>query len=132
MTTPTSADQLDLPLADPAPTTLPPFGDWNPRFVLWARSRGTTPDAFGRDADGDIERIEYDRARLPWTVVFSFWIHEKWEEWATEIGFTRGEYRHVAALRSGHTEAEFDAWLERHVDRQIHEQSTTTPLGETR
>ena len=56
------------------------------------------PDAFGRDADGDIERIEHDGAMLPWTLVFSFWIRARWNEWATELRFTRGEYRHEAAL----------------------------------
>jgi hypothetical protein len=132
MTTTTSADQLDLPLAAPAPTTTtPPFGDWNPRFVLWARSRGQSPDAFGRDADGDITRLAHEGGTMPWTVVFSFWIHDRWKEWATELGFTRGEHRHEVALRSGHTAAEFDAWLECHVDLQIQAQPTT-PSGETR
>lgn len=130
-----AAEQLDLPLASATTTAMspPPFGDWNPRFVRWARSRGKLPDAFGRDADGDIERIEHDGAMLPWTLVFSFWIRARWNEWATELGFTRGEYRHEAALHSGHTAAEFDAWLERHVERQrqVHE-TTTTDTGETR
>jgi hypothetical protein len=71
--------------------------------------------------------------------VFSFWVHDRWEEWATELGFTRGEHRHEVALRSGHTAAEFDAWLERHVELAcpacapiLTSKMTTTPSGETR
>ncbi len=127
------AEQLDLPLAS-APTATPPapLGDWNPRFVLWARSRGKLPEAFGRDADGDIKRIEHDGATLPWTLVFSFWIRARWNEWATQLGFTRGERRHEDALHSGHTAAEFDAWLERRVEKQRGHETTTTDTGETR
>ena len=104
-----------------------------PRFVRWARSRGKLPDAFGRDADGDIERIEHDGAMLPWTLVFSFWIRARWNEWATELRFTRASTvtrpLYTAATPPPSSMRGSSGTLRE--QRQVHE-TTTTDTGETR
>lgn len=76
----------------------------NPRFVLWARSAGHDPRALLRPGRDEVTRID----GTPWTVFFMAWITERWNEWATELGYRD----HRVALTDGHTHDDFDAWLE--------------------
>lgn len=84
----------------------------NPRWVLWLRSRGETPETMQRDDDGLV--VDTDGASRPAACVFMLWIQDAWRRWAAELGFT-GSWAHEKALMSGHTVDEFDVWLERQV-----------------
>lgn len=109
----------------PARLTLADFPELNPRWVLWAIARGANPYDFIRPEGSDepVYVIDYEdeqRRRLPSAMVFSFWVRARWREWAAERGFTKcdawGNQPHEVALRSGHTYADFDAWLRRKVE----------------
>jgi hypothetical protein len=85
----------------------------NPRWVLWLRSRGETPETMQRDDDGLVVD-PVDCAKRPAACVFMLWMQDAWRRWATELGFV-GSYPHETALLSGHTADEFDVWLEGQV-----------------
>ncbi len=93
---------------------------YNPRYVLWAKSRGKEPEDFGRDENGDIERIldedDEQRRMMSWTVVFMLWIEARWTDWAAHHGFMRTRYGdpHREAMLAGHRD--FDVWLEGQVN----------------
>ena len=96
---------------------------YNPRWVLWLKTLGSSPDQFQvKDEHGDSARIPHPSGGLvPWGIVFSEWIRGKWHTWATELGFERdgfGNQPHEIALTSGYTPEDFDRWLEvHHLDR---------------
>lgn len=77
---------------------------WNPRFVIWAESRGLSPAELMRPDRIEVTRVDGS----PWTALFMIWIMERWREWASELGYRD----HRVALLSGHTSEDFDAWLE--------------------
>ena len=82
---------------------------FNPRFILWLRSRGVAnPHEFNTTYEnGHVSYI----GTLPWTLVFTGWTARQRHAWAEELGFS-GVRNVTEALGAGHTEAEFDAWLE--------------------
>lgn len=90
----------------------------NPRVLVWLRVSGLTPaDIYRKSGESvplvpDSERGERGKRQM-WTIVYSQWLMQRWTEWATELGFKRadGNPAHQVALLSGHTDAEFDAWL---------------------
>lgn len=91
----------------------------NPRVALWLRVVGLT--------EKDIERVEpteVRRVKVPgevgetmWTIAFVIWSGRMWREWGNELGF-RGDYGYEEALRSGFTQEQHWAWLEKRVERE--------------
>lgn len=77
---------------------------FNPRFVIWAESRGLSPAELMRPDRDEVVNID----NTPWTVLFMSWISDRWYEWARELGYRDA----VTALADGHTHEDFDAWLE--------------------
>lgn len=89
--------------------------DWahglNPRWALWMLSRGEDPASY--------EPSTYDKPKyidgMPRALVFSFWIRDRWREWAEGLGFTRGREMRTpweeAIWRGAGTASDFDAWL---------------------
>ena len=84
-----------------------------------AMTRDEPIETFGRDADGDLVRIPHhvDGSMCLWTIVFMQWVRGQWAEWEASLGFKTGLMAGEAALRAGHKETEFDAWLETKVRR---------------
>lgn len=93
---------------------------YNPRWVLWLRTQGETPETFKVRTTPDAEITQIDG--LPWTIVYSEWIRARWREWAATIGFKHGcvstQLPWERALAAGHTQEDFDHWLEERVNAQ--------------
>lgn len=53
-----------------------PAINWNPYYVVYARSLGRTPD----------EQIEIDRASVSRMTNYMLWNRAQWRAWATEAG----------------------------------------------
>ncbi len=97
------------------------FPELNPRWVLWAFSRGAHPyDTLRRTPiDEVVYLVDYDDEQhrtLPAPMVLSLWIQKQWRVWAAEMGFvaTRdGLYGYEQAQRfiGADAHAHFDAWL---------------------
>lgn len=89
----------------------------NPRVLLWLEHHGLTPDDIARPSGEDVRMVTIHGERNLWTVHYSQWIMGCWHEWATSLGFKRTAFAaaHNNARLAGHSDAEFDAWLERKV-----------------
>lgn len=87
---------------------------YNPRFVLWCRSRGLEPEALGPFGVGAPTLIEDEGHVVPWTMVFSLWIQARWRDWR---GLPQNKHRDRVVVDS---DAEgFDAWLTGEVTRDL-------------
>lgn len=94
--------------------------EYNPRWVLWLRSIGETPETFRRQEPepyGELTKVDVDGQKTLWTIAYVEWVCARWREWAAELGFTTGDASHrlpwERALAAGHTQEDFDRWLER-------------------
>lgn len=97
---------------EPLPAKPSFYKDLNPRYVLWCRAHGYYPREMTL-RNGCPRRVPDGRGRvLPWTVVFMFWIEDRWRQWSEELGYANRR----EALLGGHTVEEFDRWLEEKVE----------------
>lgn len=69
---------------------------WNPRFVLFARAHGQTPERMRREPSCNLAFIR--------------WIHGQWNDYDAAHGRTK------AQGLSDAEQASFDAWLTARVD----------------
>lgn len=72
-----------------------PASNWNPYYVIYARSLGRAPD----------EQIEIDRASVSRMTNYMRWNGAQWRAWAAEVG-----RRHLDYLLS-EEHAAFGVWL---------------------
>lgn len=75
--------------------------EYNPRFVIWTRTLGRTPESFYRGEDDEIPKLD----GMPWTLVFMLWIQAQWGAWERSQGRKPGE----PLSPSDHKQ--FDKWL---------------------
>jgi hypothetical protein len=102
-------------------TTAQTYPLLNPRFVLWLKSRGLSPDQFQvRNEEDEITRVvdplDDQKRMLPWTIVFTFWIENRWRAWGVTVGcsdkgLTPWEEAFLRGPKSL-TQDDFDRWLE--------------------
>jgi len=114
----------------------PNAASWNPRVLAWLDFAGLPIDAITRRSGDDVPVVTTAQGeRNVWTVLVMSWINARWAEWARELGF-HGADAHRKALLSGHTEAEFDAWLVAWVAKTTDrwgptaDRSVATPSGD--
>lgn len=77
------------------------MSEWNPRYVLYAKAHGATPE----------EMLKRDEKRWPGgkMVGFTQWIQERWLGWDKARGYATREIGQFHAAGDGH--ADFDKWL---------------------
>lgn len=83
----------------------------NPRVLAWLDAHGLPADAIARRCGDDVPRVSLNGDVNVWTVHYSKWIHERWQEWAATLGFY-GDYAWRNALLAGNRDEAFDAWLQ--------------------
>ena len=78
---------------------------WNPRYVLFAKHHGNTPD----------EQLQEDKEKRPGGCMRDFmkWIQEKWLEWDQ----MKGHERNHPHCEEDHKE--FDRWLVKIVEAEV-------------
>jgi hypothetical protein len=84
---------------------------WNPRYVAYARAHGDDPET----------RLAKDRDEWPGgcMVGFSFWIHDRWRDFARHLGIDckqpSGGFWRVDIIVHNHVHGDvdhaFDEWL---------------------
>lgn len=87
----------------------------NPRVLVWLKVAGLTLADIERKRAGDVPIVKFEGAYCPWTIHYMCWIQNRWRTWAKSVGFRD----HWEALRSGHTDAEFDTWLADRGEEEI-------------
>lgn len=92
---------------------------YNARWLIWLRTIGETPETFRRresEPYGELTKVDVDGKKTLWTIAYSEWVRARWREWAAELGFKVGDastqFPWERALASGHTQEDFDRWLE--------------------
>lgn len=84
----------------------------NPRVLIWLRSINLTIKDIARKSGEDVVKITVNGNTNFWTIHYSEWIMEKWNQWGILLGYA-GSDAHRIAQANGHTAEEFDAWLNR-------------------
>lgn len=82
---------------------------WNPRYVLFAKQRGNTPD----------EQLKEDKECLPGGSMRDFmkWVRDKWFEWDQ----MKGHERNHPHCEEDHKE--FDIWLDKDVAEAVNNEN---------
>ena len=80
---------------------------WNPRYVLWAKKHGLSPE----------EMIEKDRTDWPGgcMVGFSLWIQEEVKAICAFYGFKQADLRLIGPVCGEDMHKAFDKWLESRI-----------------
>jgi hypothetical protein len=74
---------------------------------------GLTPSDIVRRSDADVPQVTVGGHKNLWTIHYSAWIQAQWRAWADSLGYTaKGLTPWHVAIRDGHPDSEFDAWLE--------------------
>lgn len=87
----------------------------NPRVLLWLAAHQLSPNSIVRLSGDDIPQVTIAGERNLWTVHYSQWISKRWRDWAATLGFVKGSTPWREALLAGHSDAEFDRWLQKEV-----------------
>ena len=89
----------------------------NPRVAAFLAAHGLPLDVINRTNDGEMKLVTINGEKLMWTMHYGWWVVDRLKDWAAELGFEPGggSYAHEHAFMAGHTQKEFDAWLQAKV-----------------